>query len=672
MNFCPSCQHQNRPGAKFCGTCGTKLLPRNAEGHLLPDVMLENRYKIDQVLGGGGFGIAYRAEDTRLKRDCVIKEMLIPPRASRRDIRARQENFEREGQSLVALNHPGHPNIPEIYDFFSTASGYYLVMKYIEGQDLAKMLLQQQDGRLPWKEAVKIALAICDVLVYMHARQPDPVLHRDIKPANILVDQMDRIWLVDFGLSKAQPTTAAAAGGSRIAGTPGYTPIEQWAGKAEPASDIYALGATLHHLVTGHDPRKAFTSFNLAKTLQQHENFAPLRQVDPKLPAELERLVSDALEAEPKQRPTASQWKQDLEALLRIRPFHFKNGDIARTPIDLVRLSQQHWAEARDNLYNGLFEKWLTSLHQADLVKQSQNVIQQVQNKDIALDNFLRILEPNLPAPRVEMKTDRTDFAHYDPLASTAVNAQVKIINHGPGCFVGTSKFDAPWLRLNQKEFVIPPGYTLDLMIDVRSNLLEWNTTYTNQLVIDGNSTPQKIEFSLRTRSRFSSRGAMMRILGFSGGLPAAIWGAVLGTPLGVISWLWGIKSIQDAPPSEIEIYLAIILGGAFGLISGLIAYLYKTGETSTGMKSWMVNIIRGSVFFVFSTSLLVLFFIYPLSEYENTIQNYNLIIALLASLILFIVYFIMFFFTLGFIWIFIFTIIRLFFLSLLNFFYRE
>ncbi|MGB0389329.1 MAG: serine/threonine-protein kinase, partial [Ardenticatenaceae bacterium] len=293
-NICPSCGNSSRPGARFCSHCGTSFAGAVPSGpvYLQPGAVLEGRFRIVRRLGEGGFGAVYLSSDLRLRRDCVVKQMLLPDRslfattgAWQSEVKMLQSNFEREARSLIALNAPGHPNIPEIFDFFDDASGNYLVMKYIKGENLAEQMtrlapstLRQAQGTassgqaaLPWRDAVEMTIQVASALEYMHSRTNStgklvPVLHRDIKPANILVDENKRVWLVDFGLSKAQPVTTrlGTQGVTTAAGTPGYAPIEQWLQQAVPASDVYSLGATLHYLVTERDPRSVFTTFDLA------------------------------------------------------------------------------------------------------------------------------------------------------------------------------------------------------------------------------------------------------------------------------------------------------------------------------------------------------------------------------------------------------------------------
>ncbi|MGB0388843.1 MAG: protein kinase domain-containing protein [Ardenticatenaceae bacterium] len=592
MNQCGVCQQSNRLQAKFCLNCGTRL--RDTQGNLSSGVMLEGRYQIEQVLGSGGFGVAYQAKDWRLAgRACVVKEMRIPPGISQPKIDYLQHSFKREAQSLVDLNHPGHPNIPEIYDFFSTPNSNYFVMKYIEGQDL-KRYLAQQAAPLPWEEALKIVLAVSDALLYMHARQP-PVLHRDIKPANILIDQADqanRVWLIDFGLSKAQATTTSGNTNTLVAGTYGYAPPEQWLGKAVPASDIYALAATLHELLTARAPSKG-------------AHFAALRQLV-NVPAQLERLVAAALDLDLTQRPNALQWKQGLEALLAPKPiappFVFHDGQTANQPIELVPLSLSFWQEARDYLYNGPFEKWFTARNQPDLVNNVKYLIQQEPNRDIGLDRFLRLLDPNLPLPQVTFETHGTNFGQIDPSASPPSPALVKIINQGPSGFYGTCQLAEAWLHLDLQKFALRPNQTLDIKLTVQPNQLQWNHSYTNQLLIRSHSIENTINFLLHTPSRLQSRQNIMKIMGLSGGLPGVIWGAGLGTLFGIIIWngLTNLFFYVFNDDSTLSTLLTpdpkfMGLGAIVGFITWFAIFFINRDKTSI-IFGWVNYLLAGAI----------------------------------------------------------------------------
>jgi serine/threonine protein kinase len=279
------------------------------------------RYQIIGQLGQGGMGAVYLARDMELfGRLCVVKQMR-PFFATQSERRKAEEDFKREAEVLARLNHPGHPRVPEVYGYFVEGRDQYLVMKYIEGESLERRL-ERLKRPLSEAELIRCAAEVADALVYLHSRRPQPVIHRDIKPANIIIDPEDRVWLVDFGLAKAAASDGARvmmAGGKTVAaGTPGYTPLEQWRMQPTTKSDIYALGATMHHLLTARDPRDRFTSFpeldlELLRTLSV---LHPLSEVRPDISPALAELVTRCLDADPKRRPSARQLKIELERLM--------------------------------------------------------------------------------------------------------------------------------------------------------------------------------------------------------------------------------------------------------------------------------------------------------------------------------------------------------------------
>jgi serine/threonine protein kinase len=278
------------------------------------------RYQIIGQLGQGGMGSVYLAKDQELfGRLCVVKQMR-PFFATQSERRKAAEDLKREAEVLARLNHPGHPRIPEVYGYFVEDPDQYLVMKYIEGESLERRL-ERLNHPLSETDVVRCATGVTDALIYLHSRRPQPVIHRDIKPANIIVDPEDRVWLVDFGLARAAGSKGARvmlAGGKTVAaGTPGYTPLEQWQMQPSTKSDIYALGATMHHLLTARDPRDRFSSFpeldiNLLKSFS---TFPPLNEVRPDMSPTLANLVARCLDPDQGRRPTAQQLKIELDRL---------------------------------------------------------------------------------------------------------------------------------------------------------------------------------------------------------------------------------------------------------------------------------------------------------------------------------------------------------------------
>ena len=269
-------------------------------GHLQPGVMLADRYLIQEIIGTGGMSAVYRARDMHfpnIVRLVAIKEM-VP---NTRDPVVRDNiytHFEREAHILAGLRHSA---IPQIFDYFLLNHRAYLVLEFIHGKDL-ETLLSEVQGFLPVDQVLQWAVELCDVLDYLHTHNP-PVIFRDMKPSNVMVNQSGRVVLVDFGIAKL---FQGAQKGTMI-GTEGYAPPEQYRGEATPLVDIYALGATLHHLLTRQDPR-----------LEPPFSFdsRPIRAINPAVPPELEAVVMRALAYEPAHRFQSA--REMKEALLSV------------------------------------------------------------------------------------------------------------------------------------------------------------------------------------------------------------------------------------------------------------------------------------------------------------------------------------------------------------------
>jgi serine/threonine protein kinase len=323
---CPQCGTPVKTGARFCTKCGVRLaaagFPDEGNTKSLPvgTPLQGGRYQIIGQLGQGGMGAVYLAKDLELfGRLCVVKQMR-PFFATQSERRKAEEDFKREAEVLARLNQPGHPHIPEVYGYFVEGVDQFLVMKFIEGESLERRL-ERLRRPLSEAEVIRCAAEVVDALIYLHSRKPQPVIHRDIKPANIIVDPEDRVWLVDFGLARAAVSSGARvmmAGGKTVAaGTPGYTPLEQWQMRPSPQSDIYALGATMHHLLTARDPRDRFSLFPELdlELLRSFSQFEPLVELRPDVSSALAGLVARCLDAEPNRRPSAQQLKIELGRL---------------------------------------------------------------------------------------------------------------------------------------------------------------------------------------------------------------------------------------------------------------------------------------------------------------------------------------------------------------------
>ncbi|GAP14607.1 serine/threonine protein kinase [Longilinea arvoryzae] len=259
---------------------------------------LVNRYLVQEVIGVGGMGSVYRARDLHFPnvvKLVAVKEMInsAPDPIVRQTI---TQNFEREANILVTLN---HPSIPKIFDYFTFNERSYLVEEFVHGKDLDQ-ILAESEGFLTEDQVIVWAIELCDVLQYLHTHRPEPIIFRDMKPSNVMVNQQGHIVLVDFGIAKIFKTGQKGT----MIGTEGYSPPEQYRGEATPMADIYALGATLHHLITRKDPR-----------LEPPFSFAerPVRQINPAISAEFDAIIQMALKYNPQERfPSAVAMKDAL------------------------------------------------------------------------------------------------------------------------------------------------------------------------------------------------------------------------------------------------------------------------------------------------------------------------------------------------------------------------
>ena len=270
---------------------------------LSANTVLNGRYEIVRRIGGGGMGAVYLAKDRNLgDAPRAVKEMVeshLDPSQHEKAI----GDFKRESLLLTALE---HPSIPTIYDYFydDALSRFYLVMKYISGGDLASRLRAAVGGRLDEKTVTDWGMQVADVLDYLHSR-PKPIIYRDLKPANLMIDgNTGRVMLIDFGI--ARWVTQQEKGVTAV-GTMGYAPPELFSGRVQPASDVYSLGATMFHLLTGSDPQdNPLLIFDFTK------NPRP-RQITPSLSSEMEMILMRAVEYRPEDRfRTAGEMRNEL------------------------------------------------------------------------------------------------------------------------------------------------------------------------------------------------------------------------------------------------------------------------------------------------------------------------------------------------------------------------
>ena len=312
MAVCPACASDAPLGSRFCPSCGGAIgggsvvatqtsFPRSVEprpptpspsdqGRFLPGTVLLERYRIYGLLGRGGMGEVYRADDLRLGQTVALKFL---PRSVERDDE-RRARFLAEVRIARQIS---HTNVCRVYDVADLDGRHFISMEFVDGEDLAALL--RRIGRLPRDKAIQIARQLCAGLAAAHDQG---ILHRDLKPANVMIDGRGRARITDFGLAEL----AGAADGYENAGTPAYMAPEQLAGgPSSIKSDLYALGLVLYELFTGRHPFPASDPRELARLKQHSQPTTPSSHIEGFDPA-VERVILRCLKKDPRERPASA------------------------------------------------------------------------------------------------------------------------------------------------------------------------------------------------------------------------------------------------------------------------------------------------------------------------------------------------------------------------------
>jgi len=334
--MCPVCGVRNRDTASFCIACGFRMskgskvldqskskirkpakpnygrLQKRAEEtkriqrrkkivsspdlHPIPVSLRMDRYRIVRQLGQGGMGRVFLAHDTALDYPVVVKEML-PVFVSMKQKEYMEKRFRGEAKILFRLK---HLSLPRVTDCFEENHSLFLVMEYIEGQNLEQLIKRHPDYQISFSVFIRWINSVLDILKYLHNQVP-PVLHRDIKPSNIMLAKRGEIFLVDFGVARTAETMTFTH-----VGTPGFASLEHYTGKFTPSSDIYSLGATFHYLLTRDDPRG-----------RQDFTFPPLAEYRNDLPVDLQDIFDGMLAIRNEDRyQSAKEVMEDLKILV--------------------------------------------------------------------------------------------------------------------------------------------------------------------------------------------------------------------------------------------------------------------------------------------------------------------------------------------------------------------
>jgi serine/threonine protein kinase len=313
---CPSCKRPLPHDARYCPLCGADLndssiaRARGATGRLRPQHILRNRYSIMQKLAQGGQSAVYLATDLRANNEPrAIKEMsqanLQPHELERAVV-----GIRREAEMLTRLKHPA---IARVFEQFTDDDKYYLAMEFVPGKTLEDEMIERGQP-VRWEEATRWGAALADVLIYLHNLRP-AIIYRDLKPSNVMLCPNGALKLIDFGI--ARWFTQAQSRDTAQLGTDGYAPVEQYASRSVPQSDLYALGASLYHLLTGRVP--------LSAPLRMADDGLPsIHSLNPAVPENVERVVARAMSLQVEDRHPDAQALRD--ALIALLPPEAGNG----------------------------------------------------------------------------------------------------------------------------------------------------------------------------------------------------------------------------------------------------------------------------------------------------------------------------------------------------------
>lgn len=405
------------------------------------------------------------------------------------------QNFKIEAKILWGLN---HPNLPTFSGFFSENQRYFLVMEYVDGTTLEK-LLDRSNGPFPERRVLGWARQLCDVLEYLHSQNP-PIIFRDMKPGNIMLTRDGQIKLIDFGIARF----FRSSGGhdTQLLGTPGFAPLEQY-GKAQTdeRSDIYSLAMTLFQLLTD--------------TLSETEfGLEDIRAINPRISPMVARALEKAASKEADDRyDNVADFRR---ALLGRGTFFFENGDQATTPDELAELCARYPEEASDYLADGEIESWLYEIGEVDLARVARNIRTMISDPQEAIERFLQAIigpsmrlrnrpktqasPPNPPVSQNSLGNHEANDRDWLPRKATSpVQVSPRTLDFGdvyPGIsgplaitlsgsqgthISGTIHTSDPWIMLEQTEF---DSMITRINVRINSTALHHSTHYTGTILV--------------------------------------------------------------------------------------------------------------------------------------------------------------------------------------------
>ncbi|HUS14908.1 MAG TPA: serine/threonine-protein kinase [Chloroflexia bacterium] len=455
--LCPFCQGTNRPGATFCTHCGHSLVTSppgqpagEVVGHLAPGALLQARYRIIRRVAQGGMGAVYEAHDEQTPGQRLALKEMVQTSVAPEERTQTLKDFMREATLLATLQ---HPNLPAFQGIFSEDGKHYLIMEFIQGQTL-EHVVSNSASFLPETRVMTWAAQVCDVLHYLHSQDP-PIIYRDTKPGNImLLDGSDGVKLIDFGIARFH--RRGQAGESAAFGTAGYAPPEQYGnGQTDQRSDVYALGATLHHLLSGHDP------------VQNPFHWRPIRSFNPHVSRRVDQAVMRALELDPTLR------FESIDAFARalgMQPVQVPEAVPEAVPVPALpasaRVAPGPLPVSADDLRHPLLEGTPRNGHRPQAPTAG----------DLAA-------VPVLPAvPVVPPPADGPQLVLSDTVLDLGVagrktrrGRKVNLLNTGAGQLKGIVQVTQPWLAVSAVQF---QGNVGELQVSTRPGLelgrLQW------------------------------------------------------------------------------------------------------------------------------------------------------------------------------------------------------
>ncbi len=486
---CSNCGKAFQPGDTVCRFCG-HILPIISKSSLTMMVgqVLQGRYELQEIIHSGGMGYIYLAKDKRLyDRHCVVKQVKEPIRSDQH-----QKKLEEEALRMAKLN---HPSVAMILDHFIEGNLYFLVVELISGKTLSE-IFKQRDGKLREQEVIQWAVSMCSVVEYLHR---EGVIHRDISPDNVMLTDNGTIKFIDFGTLRE--LTSLFGKGTVGIGKFGYTPPEQWQGKPEPRSDIFALGATIYNLLTGFLPlSQQYLKGQSPQTADFRPTFPPIRTKNQAITPFLESVLQKALNLDIAERyQTATQFNEDLKKAAKEekREVPILNIDVSRINFSGIK----HGDTATEtfivkNTGNGKLVGKISSSHQSITVSPSKinlemgecRVEVKAHTKDITAGSTINcilniisnggnteiplilstIKAPEAePVPVLNVEKDQIVFKGAKPGISTSATFTIK--NTGPGKLVGTITANQPWLSVSPSEISLETG-KCNIKVLVRTN----------------------------------------------------------------------------------------------------------------------------------------------------------------------------------------------------------